>query len=111
MSIWDFIIFQIKNDWQNGPVLLYEFLRGVVLVYLLNQSLKLPKKLFAYLQTVIKKKPRMLQTYLDQITQTYLRGDAREESYYEIGSGGGISPLPSHRTVREALTSHGSSCF
>lgn len=27
-----------------------------------------------------------------------------------IGSGRGISPLPSHRTVRESLPSHGSSC-
>ncbi len=29
----------------------------------------------------------MFQEYLDQITQTYLRGDAREESYYETLSG------------------------
>lgn len=28
-----------------------------------------------------------------------------------IGSGKGISPVPSHRTVRETLTSHGSSCL
>jgi len=28
-----------------------------------------------------------------------------------IGSDKGISPLPSHRTVRESLPSHGSSCF
>ena len=30
--------------------------------------------------------------------------------WHIIGSGGGISPLPSHRTVRESLPSHGSSC-
>ena len=28
-----------------------------------------------------------------------------------IGSGKGIAPSPSHRTVRETLTSHGSSCL
>ena len=34
-----------------------------------------------------------------------------DHSQMTIGSGKGIAPSPSHRTVRETLTSHGSSCL
>jgi predicted helicase len=84
MSVWETILKQIFQDWQQGfGVLLYQVFRDFVVWSIVLAWVRLLKKLFVYLQTVIKKKPLMLQTYLDQITQTYLRGDAREESYYE----------------------------